>query len=156
MASVRQRAAARKNIKKTAAAAKKKRTIAHLPKKTRTAFGKQANKVKREKAAKKSLVSWRHPVARSRLMRWRGFFPPPVTRQSGFRYQPHASAPWRGALVERREGNPKLLVLRLVPGGPQAELESAAGDVVDRDRLGGQDRRVAVGDAGYQNPEADP
>jgi len=54
MASVRQRAAARKNIKKAAAAAKKKKTITHLPKKTRTALGKQANKVKREKAAKKS------------------------------------------------------------------------------------------------------
>ena len=54
MASVRQRAAARKNIKKASAAAKKKRTIAHLPKKTRTALAKQANKVKREKAAKRS------------------------------------------------------------------------------------------------------
>jgi len=54
MASVRQRAAARKNIKKAAAAAKKKKTITHLPKKTRTALGKQANKVKREKATKKS------------------------------------------------------------------------------------------------------
>jgi hypothetical protein len=54
MASERQRATARKNIKKAAAAAKKKRTIAHLPKKTRTALGKQANKVKREKAATKS------------------------------------------------------------------------------------------------------
>ena len=54
MASVRQRAAARKNIKKAAAAAKKKKTITHLPKKTRTALGKQANKVKRQKAAKKS------------------------------------------------------------------------------------------------------
>ena len=54
MASERQRAAARKNIKKAAAAAKKKRTIAHLPKKTRTALAKQANKVKREKATKKS------------------------------------------------------------------------------------------------------
>jgi hypothetical protein len=54
MASEKQRAAARKNIKKAAAAARKKRTIAHLPKKTRTALGKQANKVKRGKAAKKS------------------------------------------------------------------------------------------------------
>ncbi len=54
MTSERQRAAARKNIKKAAAAAKKKRTIAHLPKKTRTALSKQANKVKREKAAKRS------------------------------------------------------------------------------------------------------
>ena len=54
MASETQRAAARKNIKKAAAAAKKKRTIAHLPKKTRTALGKQANKVKRARTAKKS------------------------------------------------------------------------------------------------------
>ena len=52
MAREKQRAAARKNIKKAAAAAKKKRTIAHLPKKTRTALGKQANKVERQKAAK--------------------------------------------------------------------------------------------------------
>ena len=45
MASDKQRAAARKNIKKAAAAARKKKTIAHLPKKTRTALGKQGAKV---------------------------------------------------------------------------------------------------------------
>jgi hypothetical protein len=45
MSSGRQRAAARRNIQKAAAAAKRKRTIAHLPKKTRTALGKQAAKV---------------------------------------------------------------------------------------------------------------
>ncbi|MFY9790493.1 MAG: hypothetical protein WAJ99_04880 [Candidatus Sulfotelmatobacter sp.] len=45
MASAKQKAAARKNIKKAATAAKRKRTIAHLPKKTRTALGKQASKV---------------------------------------------------------------------------------------------------------------
>lgn len=44
-----QRTAARKNIKKAAAAAKKKRTIAHLPKATRTALGKQASKVTKRK-----------------------------------------------------------------------------------------------------------
>jgi hypothetical protein len=49
MASRKQSAAARKNIKKAAAAAKKKRTIAHLPKKTRTALGKQAAKVAKRK-----------------------------------------------------------------------------------------------------------
>lgn len=54
MASEKQRAAARRNIKKAASAAKKKRTISKLPKKTRTALGKQANKVKRQKAGKKS------------------------------------------------------------------------------------------------------
>jgi hypothetical protein len=53
MASEKQRAAARKNIKKAIGASKKKRTISHLPKKTRTALGKQANKVKRQKAAKR-------------------------------------------------------------------------------------------------------
>jgi hypothetical protein len=45
MASAKQTAAARKNIKKAVAAAKGKKTIAHLPKKTRTALGKQAAKV---------------------------------------------------------------------------------------------------------------
>jgi hypothetical protein len=42
--------AARRNIRKAAKAAARKRTIAHLPKKTRTALAKQANKVKRARA----------------------------------------------------------------------------------------------------------
>lgn len=46
MATQKQKTAARKNIKKAASAAKKKRTIAHLPKATRTALGKQAAKVR--------------------------------------------------------------------------------------------------------------
>ena len=46
MTSEKQRAAARENIKKAQAAAGSKRTIAHLPKSTRTALAKQANKVK--------------------------------------------------------------------------------------------------------------
>lgn len=49
MATAKQRAAARRNIKKAASAAKKKRTIAHLPKATRTALGKQAAKVAQQK-----------------------------------------------------------------------------------------------------------
>jgi hypothetical protein len=49
MASARQRAAARKNIKKAAKAARRKKTIAHLPKKTRTALSKQAAKVAKQK-----------------------------------------------------------------------------------------------------------
>ena len=53
LATEKQRAAARKNVKKAAAAAKRKKTIKHLPKKTRTALGKQANKVKRRKRAKR-------------------------------------------------------------------------------------------------------
>jgi hypothetical protein len=44
MGTAKQRTAAGRNIKKAAAAAKRKRTIAHLPKRTRTALGKQAAK----------------------------------------------------------------------------------------------------------------
>ena len=51
MASEKQRAAARRNIRKAAIAAKKKKTIAHLPKRVRTALGKQAAKVARQKRA---------------------------------------------------------------------------------------------------------
>jgi hypothetical protein len=47
----RQGTAARRNIKKAAAAARRKRTIAHLPKRTRTALGKQAAKVAKRKRA---------------------------------------------------------------------------------------------------------
>ena len=49
MATTRQQQAARRNIKKAATAAKRKRTIANLPARTRTALGKQANKVTRQK-----------------------------------------------------------------------------------------------------------
>ena len=49
MATSKQKAAARKNIKKAAAAAKRKKTIAHLPKKTRTALGKQGAKMAKRK-----------------------------------------------------------------------------------------------------------
>jgi hypothetical protein len=49
MASARQKAAARRNIKKAARAAKRKKTLRRLPKRTRTALAKQANKVKRQK-----------------------------------------------------------------------------------------------------------
>jgi len=49
MASAKQRSAARRNIKKAAAAARRKKTISKLPKRVRTALGKQANRVKRQK-----------------------------------------------------------------------------------------------------------
>jgi hypothetical protein len=51
MASTKQKTAARRNIKKAAAAARRKRTIAHLPKKARTALGKQGAKAARQKRA---------------------------------------------------------------------------------------------------------
>jgi hypothetical protein len=53
MASPKQRAAARRNIGKAASAARRKRTISRLPKKTRTALGKQAAKVAKQKRRKK-------------------------------------------------------------------------------------------------------
>ena len=49
MATAKQRAAARRNIKKAAKAARRKKTIARLPKKTRTALGKQGAKVAKRK-----------------------------------------------------------------------------------------------------------
>ena len=50
MATAKQKKAARRNVKKAAAAARRKKTIAKLPKRTRTALAKQANKVKRQKS----------------------------------------------------------------------------------------------------------
>jgi len=44
MATRKQKAAARRNVKKAARGARRKRTIAHLPKQTRTALGKEAAK----------------------------------------------------------------------------------------------------------------
>jgi hypothetical protein len=49
MATDKQKAAARKNIKKAQSAAAEKRTVAHLPKSTRTALGKQGAKVAKQK-----------------------------------------------------------------------------------------------------------
>jgi hypothetical protein len=45
MASEKQRAAARRNVKKAQAGAKRKETLKHLSGKARTALGKEANKV---------------------------------------------------------------------------------------------------------------
>jgi hypothetical protein len=50
MATEAQRAAAKKNIKQASAAVRSKRTIASLPKSTRRALGRQADKVKRGNA----------------------------------------------------------------------------------------------------------
>jgi hypothetical protein len=54
MTTTRQRQAAKKNIKKAASSAKQKRTIASLPKATRTALGQRGNQVKRQRAAKQA------------------------------------------------------------------------------------------------------
>jgi hypothetical protein len=51
MATPNERAAARRNIKKAARAAKRQRTVAHLPKKTRTALGKKGAAAAKRKRA---------------------------------------------------------------------------------------------------------
>src|SRR5919106_2218382 len=52
MTTEKQRAAAKRNIKKAAKTARRKRTIARLPKKTRTALGREAAKAARKKRSK--------------------------------------------------------------------------------------------------------
>jgi hypothetical protein len=47
MATTKQRAAARKNVKKAQAGARSKQTLKNLPKSTRTALGKEASAVRR-------------------------------------------------------------------------------------------------------------
>jgi hypothetical protein len=54
MATPKQRAAARRNIKKAASAAKSKRTLAQLPKRTKTALGKQGAAVAARKRTGRS------------------------------------------------------------------------------------------------------
>ena len=49
MTSGKQKTVARRNIKKAAKAAKQKRTVAHLPKRTRTALGKEGAKAAKKK-----------------------------------------------------------------------------------------------------------
>jgi len=50
MATAKQRAAARRNVKKAQAAAKQKQTLKNLPKRTRTALGQEAAAVRRGEA----------------------------------------------------------------------------------------------------------
>lgn len=52
MASKKQSAAARRNVRKAAVAAKRKRTVAKLPKKVRTALGKEGARAARAKRKK--------------------------------------------------------------------------------------------------------
>jgi hypothetical protein len=50
MTSEKQRAAARRNVKKAQSGARKKKTLSHLSGRTKTALGKEANKVRRGEA----------------------------------------------------------------------------------------------------------
>jgi hypothetical protein len=50
MATTKQRAAARQNVKKAQAGARSKQTLKHLPSRTRKALGEEANNVRRGEA----------------------------------------------------------------------------------------------------------
>jgi hypothetical protein len=50
MASQKQRSAAKRNVKKAQAGARRKQTLKNLPGRTRTALGKEANKVRKGQA----------------------------------------------------------------------------------------------------------
>jgi hypothetical protein len=50
VASEKQRKAARRNVKKAQAGAKREQTLKNMPKKTKTALGKEANKVRKGEA----------------------------------------------------------------------------------------------------------
>ena len=78
MASEKQRAAARKNVKKAQAGAKSKQTLKNLPKKTRTALGKEANAVRTgqqptrkqlEERARRLNISGRSKMGKAELKR---------------------------------------------------------------------------------------
>ena len=62
MATQKQRQAARRNVKQAQKASRKKRTIAHMPKRTRTALGKQGAAVARRKR-----TGGTHPKTRQEL-----------------------------------------------------------------------------------------
>jgi hypothetical protein len=78
MASTKQRAAARSNVKKAQSAAKQKQTLKHLSGKTRTALGKEAAAVRRgdeptrkelEAEARKLDIKGRSKMGKSELKR---------------------------------------------------------------------------------------
>jgi hypothetical protein len=78
MATQKQRAAAKRNVKKAQAGAKSKQTLKNLPSKTRTALGVEANKVRRgdeptrkelEEQARKLDIKGRSKMGKAELKR---------------------------------------------------------------------------------------
>jgi hypothetical protein len=78
MATQKQRAAAKRNVKKAQAGAKNKQTLKNLPSKTRTALGVEANKVRRgdeltrkelEEQARKLDIKGRSKMGKAELKR---------------------------------------------------------------------------------------
>ena len=64
MATTKQRSAAKRNVKKAQAAARQKKTIANMPKKTRTALGKQGAAVAQRKRTGSSSPKTREELYR--------------------------------------------------------------------------------------------
>jgi hypothetical protein len=78
MASEAQRRAAKRNVKRAQAGAKSKRTLKNLPRRTRTALGQEANKVRRgesptreqlEREARRLDISGRSKMGKAELKR---------------------------------------------------------------------------------------
>lgn len=78
MATKNQRAAARKNVKKAQSAARSKQTLKNLPKKTRSALGKEASAVRRgdeptrrelEREARRLDIAGRSKMGKAELKR---------------------------------------------------------------------------------------
>jgi hypothetical protein len=78
MASKKQRQAAKRNVKKAQAGAKQKQTLKKLPKRTRTALGQEANKVRRgeeptraelEQQARRLQIKGRSKMGKAELKR---------------------------------------------------------------------------------------
>jgi hypothetical protein len=78
MATQKQRAAAKRNVKRAQAGAKRKQTLKSLPKRTRTALGKEANKVRRgdeptrrelEERARRLGIKGRSKMGKAQLIR---------------------------------------------------------------------------------------
>jgi hypothetical protein len=78
MATTKQRAAARKNVKKAQAGARSKQTLKNLPSRTRTALGKEASAVRRgdaptrkelEEQARKLDIPGRSKMGKAELKR---------------------------------------------------------------------------------------
>ena len=78
MATQKQRAAAKRNVKKAQSGARRKQTLKNLPKRTRTALGKEAGKVRRgeeptrkqlEERARKLGIRGRSKMGKAQLKR---------------------------------------------------------------------------------------
>src|SRR3954465_10278728 len=97
MATQKQRAAAKRNVKKAQSGARKKQTLKNLSKGTRTALGKEANKVRKGKARSGRSSTGRPPDSTSAgARRWARTNC--VPRSSGTAARPTSDGPARSAL----------------------------------------------------------